>query len=211
MRNGPWIWLWSPVFLTGCAVGGNPAVDEPERVLVAPPAELSAGQAEDFVFALAARTLRERGFLIDREDRSFGRIVTVPRTAGALLELWRRDSIGVENWVEGSLNKIRRIVTVAVRRPVQGADWSLQATATTERFADTGMREFGAAELIGRFQTRGASLGAGSSGTSGGPSSDLQERPDGEWVQLGRDRRLEQALADGFREAAAEPAKRPRP
>jgi hypothetical protein len=200
--------LWVALCLGGCAAA---PVSPPEAVIVVPPTALSAAAGEDFVYAAVVRTLRDFSFAVDREDRGSGRVTTRPLPAAAAVEFWRRDSIGWENYAEGSLNRIRRTAAAVIRRTDGG--YSIAWFARTRRFADPESATADAGTLLGRFRVGGGGGASqsderfgdpvGSPGVGGRNRFGDAEEPHGVWVDLGRDHRLERALAARLKESAA--------
>ncbi len=90
--------------LLGCA-GGPPAEQAVDPRLVA---------AEDYDAALAATVavLRDRGFVIDRQDRRFGVVTTEALGAATVFEPWKPNHVTAAAAVRSTLNDQRRTVTV---------------------------------------------------------------------------------------------------
>ena len=80
-----------------------------------------AGVDYDHVFDAAIVELRERRFIIDRDDRRFGVVTTRPLTASTILEPWYRDDTSLARVGESTLNADRRIVRVSLT-PFEGAE-----------------------------------------------------------------------------------------
>jgi hypothetical protein len=197
MAQSRLVWMLSAAAVGGCA--GLPEA-APEPVTVVVPADADAAAAADRVYGAVDRTLRDYLFAIDREDRSFGRVVSRPLQAPAVFEFWRRDAVGLANFWEGTKHRIRRTATAEVRRRPDGA-FTVEWVVVVERFADPTQGEFD----VGSLSRSAWQDSAGGGGLLGSHSRRLADPTGGWWVDLGRDHRLEQALADHLRRTTAVP------
>ncbi len=93
-------------FVAGCSTA--PAVIESPLPIA----------AEDYrkTFEVAVASLRDHGFVIDRQDYRFGRITTKPRVSPNMLEIWNQDNTTAAQSVSASLNNEHRIVAIELNR-----------------------------------------------------------------------------------------------
>jgi len=77
------------------------------------PIEIGAGSYAR-VFAAAGLTLRDEGFVLNRQDYRFGVITTRPMLSGTLLEPWEQTNSTMYQAWESTLNAERRTVTVTL-------------------------------------------------------------------------------------------------
>ena len=169
---------------------------------VGPQPKLTAGQHNfEAVWEAALQVLQEHYFEIDRQDRRDRVITTLPLTGKHWWELWRRDAIGTDAIAESTVQTIYRTVTVRIRPAGPGettyaadvevavfrSDRHEQQTTSTSDAYDL-FRQPGS---VGEKQTK--VLWEESPGEQEGSTSA---------VPLGRDARLEAALAARIRAAA---------
>ena len=167
--------------LTGCA--------DTARISQAEPISL-AGPGER-IWQLSQSELKARGFQLDRVDRRGGLIQTFPRTSGQFFEFWCHDVVTSEALLESSLHTVRRIITVEMH-PVADNEFQLCCNAQVERIAV-------ANEIVsGRIRTK--DVFGGAVGRMPGLSTDRRaHQVPVDWVPLGRDGPLEQAILDSVR------------
>jgi len=130
-------------------------------------------------------------FDIARENRLDGLIETKPRVGSGLLEPWHRDSVGLRNRLESSLQSIRRRGFVNVT-PAEGGYW-------------VGVEIFKEKEDVN--STPDKSAGGSTFQESRPLQRDLtlvvgDEAPQG-WIALGRDVDLEIRILDRIRKATS--------
>lgn len=73
---------------------------------------LADAASADRAFEAAAEVLRRHRFRIDRMDRRQGIITTYPETSQQFFEFWRRDVATARDWLDASVNPVRRRVEV---------------------------------------------------------------------------------------------------
>lgn len=88
-------------------LGGCRAVKTP----VANPFDIDR-QEFDRVFTAAVLELRDRGFVIDRQDYRFGRITTRPLQSPTIIEPWRGENTTLYQAQTATLNSQRRLITI---------------------------------------------------------------------------------------------------
>jgi len=173
----------------GCTIVPAGGVQEP--LVLAPPADYPAEAAQEFVFDCVIATFKNSLFEVDQVDRAAGRISTAPLTGMGLFEFWRRDAIGVQNYVDGSLNKVRRSAVAEVRRLNDGT-YTVEMWAGTERYSNPKKASPSPGELFGvsRFlQNSPLERRRNPSAVTG-----TAEAEGGNWEDVGRDREFERAL-----------------
>ncbi len=95
----------------------------------------------DRVYEAARLALRQRGFVLDRQDHRFGRITTLPLRSPTVGEVWHRgNTTAYQSW-ESTLNQERRIVTVSMTPLDAASDMpiiedEIAATTTEEETTD---------------------------------------------------------------------------
>ncbi len=109
------IYLFPTVLLaiTGCH---SPHAEMHSSGSVALPAGSSEGVAEvDAAWDAIKSTLREARFRLDRVDRAAGVITTTPMSSQHFFEFWRHDVDTFHDWVDATINPVRRraVVTLA--------------------------------------------------------------------------------------------------
>ncbi len=105
-------------------------------------------------FETAVATLRDHGFVIDRQDYRFGRITTKPRFSPNLVEFWNRDNTTASQSLGASLNNEQRTATIKLDRaqhrdshpPVQ--PYELSVEVAIERITDPDRRLTGSTSSI---------------------------------------------------------------
>jgi len=138
----------------------------------------------DLLWERTVDVLHRYHFNLEREDRVAGVIETAPRVGASLLEPWHRDSVGLANRLEASLQSIRRRVIVTLMpADVSGAyQVSVQALKEREDVAGVAVKSPGGATFL-ESQPLAIDLD---------PVVGLTAPPG--YVALGRDEALEQAL-----------------
>ncbi len=91
------------IFTVGCS---QPKVDNPIPI---------AGAEFDQIFASTIEVLREQQFVVDRQDRRFGVITTLPKQASTMIEPWRGDNSNFGQAYDATVNVNRRLVRVEMR------------------------------------------------------------------------------------------------
>lgn len=112
--------------------------------------------AEDYrkTFEAAALSLRENGFIIDRQDYRFGKLTTKPRFSPNIVEFWNRDNTTSAQSISASLNNEHRIVTIELNR-APGSDgqpaasaYELSIEVAIERTTDPNRRLTGSTSAV---------------------------------------------------------------
>ncbi len=148
---------------------------------------------EDAVWERTADVLHEFHFNIARENRVARVMETAPRVGSSLLEPWNQDSVGLDSRLESTLQSIRRTVIVTfIPGDAPGTFLvSVQALKEKEDLRGIGANSMGAATFSESTPLdRGLDPVAGQSAAS-------------EWIPLGRDAALEQAILERLRVAYA--------
>ena len=141
-----------------------------------------AGTDADYVENVARRVLEELRFDIEYPPASEGRLATRGLTGASWFEFWREDTIGSDQRAESSLHTTRRRVLVSITPVGEGAEVLVQVTKERLTAPGAGPQSIGEAYTIYDFQI-----------------SELFERDElepspHEWVEQGRDERLEQEI-----------------
>lgn len=175
---------------TGCLA--VPAEAVPEPLVVAAPEGLTGEDAEEYLFELTAEMFKKSRFEIDRIDRAYGEVVTKPMVAMGVGEFWRRDSVGFYNFLEATLNRIRRSAAAKLRKLPDGK-YEVTMRVRTERYEnpEKGMPNPG--ELIGTAFFLQQQDTLEQRGTPAGQTT-VTEPEGGFWQDLGRDPQLERKL-----------------
>jgi hypothetical protein len=176
--------------LTGCA-GLRPARFSPAPV--SNPLPVQAAN-DEVLWERTIDVLHEYHFSIERENRVARVIETAPRIGSSLLEPWHKDSPGFANRLESSLQSIQRRVVVTL--------------IPADEFGSSGVYHVLVQAFKEREDIRGKSV------KSPGGATFLESEPLGvdldpvvgqtgpsEFIPLGRDAALEQALLQSLRAA----------
>jgi hypothetical protein len=108
-----------PLFLAGItamamALGCSATPDDSEPAPLANPHEISPAQFAA-VFKESGLLLRDRGFIVDRQDLRAGLITTRPRISPTYLEPWNATNTTSEQVVASTISNQRRIVRIWIR------------------------------------------------------------------------------------------------
>jgi hypothetical protein len=162
---------------TGCQAPAEPTGPTLARVAVESPDRLEGlWQATD-------ATLRRYYFEPDRQDRSQGVIVSRPETTAAWFELWRPQPAPAYLWWEANISAIRRQATVTIQ-PTTQTECQVSVQIDRYRFALESRQVDNPAGAM-RLYSDAAPTGGG-----------RMEKPSetGQWIPLGRDATMEQAI-----------------
>jgi hypothetical protein len=97
----------------GCSMA--PAIVPPEGLATAQASSVVvAGSNQEVIWERTVDVLHRYQFEIERENRLDGVIETNYLVGSNILEPWRRDSVGLENRLESTLQSIRRRVLVSL-------------------------------------------------------------------------------------------------
>ncbi len=151
---------------------------------------LVATSDQELVWERAVDVLHDFQFEIARENRVGRTIETLPKVGSGLLEPWHRESVGFRERLESSLQSIRRTVVLSLQPDDAGRGFLVSVTAQKELEHLNGVA--------------GNSAGAATFSESTPLIRDLngvvgQSSPS-EWISLGRDFELEQAILNRLRD-----------
>lgn len=133
-------------------------------------------------------TLRSHHYELDRVDRRFGVITTLPAGSQQLFEFWRHDVATGRDLLESSLSPTRRRVEVTMNAGEEGGGLRVEVSVLKQRLSslDRQFNNSGAA-----YQVFGEKLPA----TTGQPRI---SHKDEQWLDLGRDSAMEDYLLRGI-------------
>ncbi len=137
---------------------------------------------EDLIF--------ERGFSTEKYDEDMGVVISEPLRGGQWFEFWQKDNVGSFNRAESNLHSIRRLV----RFDVSSADnrTCVECRVLQQRLNLPEKETRGSSEISGIFTQSGTSMQELEIG---------EERAEEmEWVELGRDVRLENEFLKTIKE-----------
>jgi hypothetical protein len=137
---------------------------------------------DEMVWERAVDVVHDYRFEIERKNKLDGVIETQYRVGSGLLEPWHRDSIGIENRLESSLQSIRRRAFVSVTPTEGGYLVGVEVHKELEDLAGVAANSAGGATFeIDQPLRRDLSMVLG------------QSRPSG-WISQGRDVLLERDM-----------------
>jgi hypothetical protein len=189
--------------LSGCITGpSNPAATQPATAVDpghADPAywlkqpAVTSVQAPDYdrLWNAAAQTAQRYLFTLDRQDYRQGILTTLPLISEQWFEPWRRDVVTAEDLARSSLQTIRRTIHFQLVQDAAG-QYVLTPKVLVEQFSTSGRR----LTFVGNFRSAsdpGAQIG--SVEQDEGIALTAQY-----WYAIGRDRALENKLADSIRD-----------
>lgn len=179
-RHPCWLLLLGCVYLSGCALG-RPKIRSQSQSEGIPNPLFIAAQNEELLWEQLVDVLHE-DFQIARENRLDGVIETQPKTAAGVLEPWHRDSVGLEQRLEGSLQSLRRRAFVHVTPGQGGYLVSIEVFKEQEDVPQDPDKSAGGSTFQeSRPLQRDLTLVVGESTPQG-------------WIPLGRDMALEQKM-----------------
>ena len=186
----------------GC-VRQVPAVSNP----VATP-----GRDYDRIYRAAIEELRDRGFVVDRQDYRFGRVTAAPTRSPFVVEFWRPHHTTAEQVSSSTINHERRVIAVNLK-PIDDPiyDPTLTAGEDVERRRPEFTRyELHVEVMIERLQTprqrlNGSTAGARIHSDLDNVPLELRERgiTSAYWQPVERDPYLERKLLDAILDRAA--------
>ncbi len=173
----------------------------------APPsaAPIAAGQY-DRVFDAAVWELRDRRFVVQRQDRRFGLIETQPLIASSVVEPWYSDNSTAAQAMESTLNHDRRIVYVTLQ-PAPSELEAYQAGGPAPTAYEVRVRvEMQRRSLPSKPLTTAAVGGIGARESRRRMKTLRTEEgvQESRWVALGRDPKLEARLLLAIMERAGQ-------
>lgn len=171
---------------SGCAgIRGRTATVAPSNAPV-----LVASGNQEWVWEQVVDVVHDY-FDIARENRLDGIIETKPRVGSGLLEPWHRDSVGLQNRLESSLQSIRRRGFINVTPAEGGYLVSVEVLKEQEDVESTPDKSAGGSTFQeSRPLQRDLTLVVG------------DEAPQG-WIAMGRDVDLEIRILNGIRKATS--------
>lgn len=193
------IWLtFLAVTAVGCAnihasrpaTAADPATAQPAWWLEQPAVVSVQSTRFDALYGSTEQSLRDRGFVLDRQDRRDGVLTSKPTITRQPLEFWRGDAVSSQALAESALATVRRTVHIRIARRDDGR-FELTPRVVVERFVQRERRMTAAVNYTG-------SLGTGA--VEGSAEEDRGETAyNAYWYATGRDHDLEQALAADIR------------
>jgi len=203
------------ILIAGCIDTGKPraatrpstAIDEEvatnEYWLKKPGVAGARSEAFFTMWQACEHELQRRGFEVDRRDERRALMTSKPLVSKAFLEVWRQDVVGGRESTESMLATIRRTVYLNVSRDIHGA-YRMEPKVLVERYSQEEHRITAAVSYEQVFLR-----------TPPEEERALEEEnwPAMYWYAIGRDEKLEKALALEIQEeiaskAAVEPATR---
>lgn len=176
------------VWLLLClASGGGCASIMPSAPPSSNPVFVRANDGE-FVWERTVDVVHDYLFEIRRENKLDGVIETEYKTGSGVLEPWHRDSVGVYERTESTLQSIRRKAYVSITPAEGGYLIGVEAYKELEDVANAANSAGAATFLDNSPLQRDLSLVVGQATPSG-------------WISRGRDSLLEQAMIDDLRAA----------
>ncbi|RJP40667.1 MAG: hypothetical protein C4547_02370 [Phycisphaerales bacterium] len=145
----------------------------------------------DALFDAAVETLRQRRFRLDRVDRRERVVTTHPASSQHFFEAWRRDVATAYDWIDSTVNPVRRQAQVRVIEHESGIELEVTVLRQRRSMPDRQFNDAGAA-----YQFFGYSLPA----TTG---AERITREDETWLSRGRDAAMEARLLDEILSRAA--------
>jgi len=183
---------WRLIFLLLFALGSGCAGLRSRTATVAPsnaPVLVASGNQER-VWEQVVDVVHDY-FDIARENRLDGIIETKPRVGSGLFEPWHRDSVGLQNRLESSLQSIRRRGFINVTPAEGGYLVSVEVLKEQEDVESTPDKSAGGSTFQeSRPLQRDLTLVVG------------DEAPQG-WIAMGRDVDLEIRILNGIRKATS--------
>jgi hypothetical protein len=173
------------------------------------PTPLAAGEY-DRVFDAAVAELRDRRFVVARQDRRFGLVTTYPLIASSVLEPWYSDNSSFGQTADSTLNLDRRTVrvTISPAAPIGAesdqppARYRVGVEVTAERHQNPPHTLTTSNLSPGRFGERPAER------FRAHPAVTEEGAEPGFWKPIGRDDLLERRLLDAILTRAAGEAKK---
>ena len=171
--------LEAGVLLSGCATPTRRVESAADK-----PGALAAELRAELVWTACEEVLRQRLFELDRVDRRAGVLTTRPVMSQHFFEFWRRDVASAGDWLEATVNPVRRWVEVRVEDTVATADPGVQVSVHKERLSSPD-RQFNSSGAA--YQYFGDQLPSTTGLQRVGPEYDR-------WLPMGRDADMEAAL-----------------
>ena len=174
-----------PTIMLAVACCHSPRVEMHSSGTVAIPTRSSEGEPEaDAAWEAVKFTLRSARFRLDRVDRAAGVITTTPMSSQHFFEFWRRDVDTFHDWIDATINPVRRRVTVTLAPD----DAERTATLTVE------VRKERLSAPDRQFNSPGAAyefFGSRLPSTTGKAKISAEDE---KWIDAGRDPAMEARL-----------------
>lgn len=138
------------------------------------------------------QTLRDHRFRLDRIDRAAGVITTFPIGSEHFFEFWRHDVDTRRDWLEATINPLRRWVSVTLT-PGGEAGWEQIAVAVHKERLSATERQFNNSAAVYQFYSE--QLPATTGEMQPGKSEE-------KWLDIGRDPAMEDRLLSMMLEEA---------
>ena len=169
------------------ATAADPATAQPAWWLALPAVAHVQSTRFDALYAAAEATLRDRMFVLDRQDRRGGLITSKATITKQPLEFWRGDAVSGQALAESTVATVRRTVHIEIARQDDGR-FELTPKVVVERFAQRERRMTATVNYTG-------ALGGGQ--VEGSLEEDRGEAiANTYWYATGRDHDLERVLAE---------------
>jgi len=174
--------------IAACLFGCQPRSSD--VVQMEPTADDFATADRDRVWEAADTVLRDYRFPIYYKNRRDGRIESSPVVSQHFFEFWRRDVATRRDWIEATLNPIRRHAAVTLAA-TDDDGVRVEVAVYKERFS-TPERQFNNSSAAFRFF---GDLPSAETGRAIGPAEST-------WVAMGRDPAMENVILDAIRRGA---------
>ena len=188
-----WARIWILALLVAICTGCRTPERAEYRSVVQLACDNSRDHGADPVWEATQAVLRSHNFTLDRVDRRAGLITTLPETSQHFFEVWRRDVRSWRDYLEASLNPVRRWVEISLTPLPETRGQELAVLVHKERLSSPDRQ----------FNTSGAAyqfFAGGLPSTTGIPEvTAAHER----WIGGGRDPILEDYLLQLILERAS--------
>jgi hypothetical protein len=174
---------FSLVFFAGCAGDGSGNIYDKE--ITTPTSATVQGATIPEAMERSRERLSSMGFRLDKFDTDQGYLRTKPLGAGQFWQLWRGDNVGAANAAMANVNSIARVVEMEFEQGDQGV--AARCRVQVKKLS-----------YVGRDITGVADMNEAFTDTSGGIQTLSLEHSRPQWLDLGRDVRLEEKLLLGI-------------
>ena len=172
--------IWTLVtlvsFLAGCT----------EKQMAAPEPKCLSGIDVNSAMKTSELVLVGMNFVIDKQDTTLHIMTTKPQTGSQFFELWRKDNVGGYNCAQSNLHSIQRTVELGFNE-IQG-QVCIVCTVKRERLSipEKDIDSAGQAQ----------SLFTSNNKTMQSLTINAEQEKKMDWIDIGRDNRLEQVILD---------------
>jgi hypothetical protein len=167
-----------------------PTEAQPQFWLEQPPAAVVEYPTFEPLWDACEQVARRHLFTIDRLDRRSGLMTTHPLVSRQFFEIWRNDTATVADAAQSSLGTIRRTLRFELER-VEDGTYIAVPKVLVERYIAPERRYTTTLQYAGAFMQPPTPAPVRRPGTA-------EPAPTDYWYVLGRDRALEQRLADAI-------------